>query len=253
MCHLHIFLETTMHHALLLSTILLVSACAHTTQLTSGAEYLAATGPSGVIDVDADIARIAGVEPNLRFPAQIGVARIVNGELTVPGKEEGDLLADLVARHPEMGRFVPISPLIAEMVTGQNCKGCSDRRSVTTDIRRAAARQHLDHVLIYEIGARSSERDTPFALADVTLISGALLPTRKIKVEGIGQAILLDVRNGYPYGTAAATEDLSGLSRSFGTGRRSDALREKATARVAAALLPEMEAMLVELYAALKK
>lgn len=242
-----------MRRVLFLSTMLLASACGHTTQLSSGAEYLAATGPSGVIDVDADIARIAGVEPNLRFPARIGVARIVNGDLSTPGADEGDLLADLVARHPEMGQFVPISPLIAEMVGGQSCSGCSDRTSTITDIRRAAARQHLDHVLIYEIGARGAERDTPFALADVTLIGGAMLPTRKIKVEGIGQAILVDVRNGYPYGTATATEDLSGLARSFGTDRRSDALRNKATAKVSKALMPEMEAMLVELYAALKK
>jgi hypothetical protein len=237
-----------MYRLLFLSTVLLASACAHTTQLTSGAEYLAATGPSGSIDVDADIAKIAGLEPNLRFPA-----RIVNGDLSNPGAEEGDLLADLVARHPEMGQFFPISPLIAEMVTEKTCATCSNRASTITDIRRAAARQHLDHVLIYEIGARSSERDTPFALADVTLIGGALLPTRRIKVEGVGQAILVDVRNGYPYGNAQATEDLSGLARSFGTNRRDDALREKATAKVAKALVPEIEAMLLDLYGVLRK
>ena len=77
---------------------------------------------------------------------------------------------------------MPISPLIAEMVTSRTCASCSDRTSTITNIRHAAARQHLDHLLIHEIGAPSAERDTPFALADVTLIGGALLPTRKIKV-----------------------------------------------------------------------
>jgi hypothetical protein len=242
-----------MRAALLLSTLVFASACTHTAQLTSGAEYLAATGPSGVIDVDAEIARIAGVEPNLRFPARIGVARIVNGALTSPTPEEGELLADLVAHHPEMGAFVPISPLIAEMVNGKDSGYPSGKSSTITEIRRAAARQHLDHVLIYEIGAKSSERDTPFALADVTLIGGAFLPTRQIKVAGVGQAILVDVRNGYPYGTATATEDLSGLARSFGTHRRDQALQDRATAKVAKALVPEMEAMLVDLYKSVGK
>lgn len=71
-------------------------------------------------------------------------------------------------------------------------------REKRTDIRRKAARQHLDQVLIYEIGAQSHERDTPFALADVTLIGGAPLPTGQFKVAGVGQAFLVDVRNGYP-------------------------------------------------------
>jgi hypothetical protein len=232
--------------ALLLSTLLMASACSHTTQLTSGAEYLAATGPAG--SIDADIAALAAIEPNLRFPARIGIARIINGALSAPGAEEGTLLADMIARHPEMGQFVPISPLVSALVNGTDAHGRSNQASAIADIRRAAARQHLDHVLIYEIGARSSERDTPFALADVTLIGGALLPTRSIRVAGVGQAILVDVRNGYPYGTAVATEDLSGLARSFGTGRREEALRDRATAKVASALVPEIEAMLVDLY-----
>jgi hypothetical protein len=238
---------------LLLPALFLAAACTHTTQLTSGAAYLAAPGPSGVIDVDADIAKVAAVEPNLRFPARIGVARIVNGQLSIPSPEEAEDLADLVARHPEMGSFVPVSPLIAELVNDPEVGSSDDGRSSITEIRRAAARQHLDHVLIYEIGARSSERDTPFALADVTLIGGAFLPTRSLKVAGVGQAILLDVRNGYPYGTTTATEDLSGLGRSFGTNRREEALRDRAAARVALALIPEMEAMLVDLYKASRK
>lgn len=242
-----------MRPLLLLPALLIAAACSHTTQLTSGAEYLAAPGPTGVIDVDAEIAKVAAVEPHLRFPARFGVARVVNGSLSMPSPKETENFAELVARHPEMGSFVPISPLIAELVNAPEVGSRDDGRSTITEIRRAAARQHLDHVLIYEIGARSSERDTPFALADVTLIGGAFLPTRSIKVAGVGQAILIDVRNGYPYGTATATEDLSGLGRSFGTNRREEALRDKAAEKVALALIPEIEAMLVDLYKATRK
>lgn len=242
-----------MYRPLVLS--LLLMGCAHAVQTTSGAAFVGARDEDGLRPIDADIAAIAAVEPNLHFPARIGVARIVNGQLSLPSAAEGAMLAELGARHPDYGDFVQISPLIASMVTGSEPDGQPDeyRRgggAIVQDIRRTAARQHLDYVLIYEIGARSRETDTPFALADVTLIGGAFLPTRNIRVAGVGQALFLDVRNGYPYGTAQAAEDLSGLGRSFGQERREARLRERATDKVFAALLPEVEAMLADLRAA---
>jgi hypothetical protein len=239
-----------------LSVVLLVCACSNDIQLTSGAEFVEARGTSGLRPIDADIAKIAAVEPDLQFPARIGVARIVNGELTLPTAEEGELLAELGARNATLGEFVQVSPLVASMVTGSNPDGLAPQNhsrrpeAVVHDIRKTAARQHLDYVLIYEIGARASERDTVFALADVTLIGGALLPTRNIKVAGVGQAIFLDVRTGYPYGTAQAAADLSGLGRSFGGDRREAQLRDKATDKVFVALVPEVEEMFTKLITA---
>jgi hypothetical protein len=245
-------METTMYRPLVLS--LLLMGCANAVQTTSGAAFVGARDEDGLRPIDADIAAIAAVEPNLHFPARIGVARIVNGQLSLPSADEGAMLADLGARHPNFGEFVQVSPLIAAMVTGNDPGGQPDGYGnrggqVVQDIRRTAARQHLDYVLIYEIGARSRETDTPFALADVTLIGGAFLPTRNIRVAGVGQALFLDVRNGYPYATAQVAEDLSGLGRSFGQDRRAAQLRERATDRVFAALVPEVEAMLDELMA----
>jgi hypothetical protein len=230
------FPESPMHRTLTL--LILLAGCSHAIQTTSGAAFVAPTnGP-----IDKDIAAIAAIEPNLKFPARIGVARIVNGQLSLPPADEADALARMAETLAQMGSFVQVSPLIASMVDD----GGTD---VIKDIRRTAARQHLDYVLAYEIGASSSERDTPFALADITLIGGALLPTRNIKVMGQGSAIFLDVRNGYPYGTAQVAEDLSGLARSFGTDRRAAALQDRATLKVFKALVPEVQAMLVALQA----
>jgi hypothetical protein len=66
---------------------------------------------------------------------------------------------------------------------------------------------------------------------------------------GIGNAIFLDGRNGYPDGTAQVAEDLHGLARSFGTDRRALALQDRATLKVFQALVPEVQAMLVALQA----
>jgi hypothetical protein len=238
---------------IVLPVAVLLAACSNDIQLTSGAEFVEARDADGLRPIDPDIAAIASVEPNLHFPARIGVARIVNGELTLPSPSEGEMLAEVGVRFAALGEFVQVSPLITSMLTGSDTSALPPRHDgrghekVIKEIRMAAARQHLDYVLIYEIGARSRERDTVFALADVTLIGGALLPTRNIKVAGVGPAIFLDTRTGYPYGTAQAAADLSGLGRSFGGDRREEQLREKATDKVFAALVPEVEEMFAKL------
>jgi hypothetical protein len=243
-------MEITMRHPFTLTLLLLVSACSNATQTTSGAGFVSAMDAGVQRPIDDEIARIAAIEPNLHFPARIGVARIENGGLTLPSAAEGELLAEVGARHAALGEFVEVSPLIASMVTGSDPNDYPRQSgSVVQDIRKTAARQHLDYVLIYEIGARSSERGTVFALADVTLIGGAFLPTRNIRVAGVGQAIFLDVRTGYPYGTAEKAVDLSGLGRSFGGDRRAEQLRERATDKVFAALVPEVETMIAKLIA----
>jgi hypothetical protein len=228
-----------MHRTLAL--LILLSGCSNPIQYTSGADFVApANGP-----IDKDIATIAAIEPNLHFPARIGVARVFNGALSLPSADETEALAAMAETLAPMGTFVQVSPLISAMVNDE--RDHPSTPDAINDIRRTAARQHLDYVLVYEIGARSTETDTPFALADVTLIGGALLPTRNIKVAGIGNALFLDVRTGYPYGTAQVAEDLSGLARSFGTERRREALQDRATRVVFKALVPEVQAMLVDL------
>ena len=246
-----------MKHLIMLPALFLAAACTYSTQTTSGADYVSSS-PNGVARaIDANIAAVASVEPQLSFPARIGIARVVNGQLSLPPVGELQLFADVAQRYPHAGEFVPVSPLVMAMVTdnGSNVSS-SDHYSrhntaaeVINDIRLASARQHLDYVLIYEIGARSRTGDTPFALADVTIIGGMLLPTRNIRVAAVGAAILVDVRNGYPYGTVQVAEDVSGLGRSWASERRTDSLRNQAALKVARSLVPEVEEMLAELIA----
>ena len=229
---------------------LVLSACGPHIQTSSGRDYISATSASFI---EEDIAKAAAVEPNLRFPARIGIARIINGSLTLPPSEETALFTGIAERNSQYGEFVAVSPLIMAMMTG-NESGINQRRSgnagaVIHQIRLASARQHLDYVIIYEVGARSRTHNTPFALADVTLLGGMLLPTRNIDVAGIGAAAFIDVRNGYPYGTTQVSADLSGFARTFREDRRSRELQARATLKVAEALVPDIEEMLAELAA----
>lgn len=230
--------------------LMALTACSPNIQTSSGASFIEQS--PGLID--ADIAEAAGVEPNLSFPARIGIARIVNGDLSLPPPNETALFAGIAERNSHYGEFIPVSPMVVAMMSlNRTDKVQSHYRShageIIQQIRLASARQHLDYVIIYEVGARSRAGNTPFALADVTLVGGMLLPTRNIEVAGIGAAAFLDVRNGYPYGTTQVTTDLSGFARTFQVNIRSSELRAQATMKVAEALVPDIEKMLSELAA----
>jgi hypothetical protein len=230
-----------MRRFLLLILLSVLSACGHQIQTSSGADYVAARPGS----IDTSIAEEAAIEPDLLFPARIGLARIVNGELTSPTGEEAEMFAQFSQRNRSLGDFIPISPLVVSMVTPSRQ---ARREDVMQALRKGAARQHVDYLLVYEMGVRSTLKDTPLAIADVTIIGGFLLPTRHVKMAGVGQAALIDVRNGYPYGTASVVHDLSRLERSFGSfSRNAEAHENRALNQVAKKLVPEVEAMLTKL------
>lgn len=84
-----------MNHLLILITTLLLTACSVDYQNTSGAAYLAA----GEID-DPDLRRAAAYEPNLHFPARIGVVKLVYNQITTPPSAERAVFADTLSPVP---------------------------------------------------------------------------------------------------------------------------------------------------------
>lgn len=209
--------------ALALSVVLL-SACSRTTQTTSGQEYLSqykyvpASGPvrqmkqaDGTVteeikSIDQRVREAAAVEPVLRFPARIGLARIENGNLTVMPMEEADgwnKTAERLGRS--FGEFVPVNPMVARMVAGTRSYGQYDSAGTIDAIRLGAARQHLDAVLVYEVTTKESEHSNILAAANTTILGGYILPSERHDAEGLGNALLIDVVQGYPYGTLTTT------------------------------------------------
>jgi len=138
-------------------------ACETTAQYTSGADYLerypaqASSSASSSLSAsvaahsktDAAIREIAAVEPDLHFPARIGLARIHQRELVgVPADEAESWRAAAENLGAGYGEFIPVSPLVAEMISPHNR---FSKSSVVEHIRRGAARQHLDYVITYEV------------------------------------------------------------------------------------------------------
>ena len=219
---------------------LVLTACEHYTQTTSGADYLARYDSSytptegGGSDVDADVRRIAAVEPDIRFPARIGLARIQRGRLVGVPADEGYIWQALAEElGPRYGDFVPVSPLIAASVGERGTLDeystiYSPTQEVIADIRRGAARQHIDYVLVYEVGSSKQGKANAISLADLSIVGMFVLPSRSIEVEASASGILLDVRNGYPYATLTAHAEKNGLSRAVSEYSRTRELADTA-------------------------
>lgn len=144
------------------------------------------------------------------------MARIEHGRLTTLPERDARLWQEQVEKlGGEYGEFVPVSPLIAEMVSETSNRRSNTAADVIAHIRRGAARQHLDYVLAYEVGASRREKSNALALADLTIIGMFVLPSRTIDVEATASGLMLDVRTGYPYATLTTHADKSGVSRAI--------------------------------------
>jgi len=196
---------------------LLLGACSHTIQASSGADYVARynqTAYQSSSTLDGEIRDIAAIEPNLRFPARFGLARIEKGQLTGIPADEAELWTEMTERQgSRYGEFLPISPLVTSMVSAPY-----DRRTtnIVNDIRKGAARQHVDYVLIYEVTDKKERRSNDLRVGDATILGLFLLPSRKVKIDSTASAILLDVRNGYPYVTATSFAENKGTTSAVG-------------------------------------
>ena len=251
--------------ALAVATALLVSGCDHSIQTTSGQAYLDKYPASGLVasgdekSIDAKVREVAAVEPTLRFPARIGLARIENGELTgVPGEEANAWMKAAENLGPTFGQFVPLSALVAAMVSGPDTAARTGRdvnssRMYRTmeKIRLGAARQHLDAVLVYEVYGKSERNENPLALLNLTIIGAYMLPGESVHADGFASALLLDVRNGYPYGSARKVVAHDTVTPSAGSYDRSRSIMQATMTRAVVELVPEVEQMFRKLQPAL--
>lgn len=250
--------------ALVAGLAALLAGCGYQVQTTSGSQYLSAydDGAAAAAASDAEIAAAADVEPQLRFPARLGLARIGHQGLMAVPPAEAEAWRALAGRLGSgYGEFVPVSPLIAALAdtpavdahdAGQVRAYRQSLSQVVREVRLGAARQHLDAVLIYEAFGRSEETSNPLAVTKLALI-GFFLPTEDVAAEGFAQAVLVDVRNGYTYGTASATsqEPAWRLASAGNTGPARRAAEGEAQARAVENLAGEVETMVRALRLAL--
>jgi len=243
----------TLKHLILSAGLLSLCACSHTTQYTSGQDYLkrydrsTATFTPSNGSIESDIRSIAAIEPNLQFPARIGLARIERGRLISIPHDESEAWATLHCRlGPSFGDFVPVSPLITSMVSKTD-RNNPQAKDIVDNIRRGSARQHLDYVLIYEVTDIADQNRNALQLADLSILRLFVLPSRNIKADSTATAMLIDVRNGYPYGTATAFAERKAVTTSVGSRGRKAKLKDKARLIAVEELTGDVETFMFEL------
>lgn len=241
---------------------LLLCGCSAYTQATSGSDWLAGypsqASHSGAAsdDIDARVRQAGAIEPTLHFPARIGIARIgeINRQpslVAVPQQEAAAWMAAKGRLGDGFGEFVPVSPMIAAMMEpggtiSSNDRGAATRHLMET-VRLAAARQHLDAVLLYEVDATVDQKSNPLRFADWTVIGAFIVPSRDVKAAGVAQAMLIDVRNGYPYGQVTSSVDDKTKSTAFYSDEARASLAQKVEDAAAAKLVGESEGMIRKL------
>ena len=258
----------------------LFAACTSQIQTTSGETFLQnyssavqvpAPGTGAVdVDVDAEVRDAAAVEPILKFPARIGLAYVRGGYLVpVPAAHTEGWHAAMEKAGTRFGQFVPVSPLVAALAA-DSAKGKTpvavraaggypyrygggDLAETVRVIRLAAARQHLDAVLVYETAAKTGNSATPLSALNISIIGLAVVPANFISADAVAQGLLLDVRNGYPYGTVSTVGTDYSMSTWSNTGPAQRDAAFDAEAEAAANLGLEAIAMMDRLKTALEK
>ncbi len=214
-------------------TLLLGGCLASSVQTSSGSDYLARTpitgalhGPSAPTEnLDEAVRRAAAVEPTAHFPMKICLARIDRGGLSEPPPEEMALWASLGDKlGPSVGEFAILNPLIASFAATAYTHPANETMAtrLVADIRLGAAREHCDTAFIYEPRAAGKLNDTPLQLLNWTIVGYFIVPSTGVQADGTAEALLVDVRTGYPYA------QLTGASHNetFTAGNtRSDAMR----------------------------
>ena len=234
---------------------LLIAGCeSYTKQTTSGKDYLSKypTQMRSVesAELDQEVRELANIEPNLRFPARIGLVKLYDGKLanlTAAEVEEWQAAKERLGKS--FGDFVPVSSIIAESVykAPKNYSRQSETQEIMRKVRLAAARQHLDVVLLYEVFSSSKSDELASSVANLTIIGAYFIPSESIETTGYANALLLDVRTGYPYGTAAASVTKGGLASSYFQDQKRRNLSQRNHVAAALKLVPEVESMMREL------
>ncbi len=200
-------------------------------------------------DINQMIRQAAVVEPTLKFPARIGIARINSGYLsTIPVEELEAWDKSRQKLGEEFGEFIPVNPMIANMVAKtldyeRDHKYHYQMMDVMNKIRLGAARQHLDAVLIYEVYSREDSESNLLSIANLTIIGAYILPSKSVTTEGFANAMLIDVIQGYSYGTAEAFLDKSEMATTFGRREKMDQLSDQIKSEVTIKLVAEVEDM----------
>ena len=206
---------------------------------------------------DAEVAELEALRPQLPNPFRLGIAPPleVTGVRDLPwatwqqwndggarfgtwSEADEARLRAWSERCRDLGWIDDVVFLPNALVAGAD--GTPD--DILLRVRTAAARSHVDAVLVTQtIGAQTGSSNL-LALLDLSIVGAFLFPGHDLRSQMVVEGLLVDTRNEYLYASARGTHASEGSSQASLIGERADALLAEARA----AAIEEMAQGLIE-------
>lgn len=192
-----------------------------------------------MVFTDLDVEEIDALQPQLPVPFRLGIAPPIEpndsrlrASAWSPGEKE--VLDAWGKKMLDVGLVSEIEMLPGLLIGSQLF---ADADSFLTRVRQAAARTHVDAVLIVHRRSNSYNELSPLILLDLTIVGAFVLPSHTVHIQTAMEGIVIDTRNEYLYVSAngyAEDDDSTAswyvhqLARSLETKTRGSALQQLA-------------------------
>jgi hypothetical protein len=191
---------------------------------------------------DPGVHEVLVKQPLASFPAAMAVARVQepgyrNRCIGSWGSGAYSLVTGRDVETPADFERLQKLPLVRS-VAPLNRLLVSENLKDGEQLRRAAAELGSDLLLVYTFDTTFTSDDWAPPLAVITL---GLFPTYSIKVQTTASLAVLDVRNGFVYGTGEASSKKSGISNAWTDDSELDVVRKKAERDALDGLLANLE------------
>jgi hypothetical protein len=223
-----------------------LSGCTHSKYVTPG-------GPAdmvalGISHADADrltdmeIAARMSRRPAASFPAAIAVLRVQGRgycNYTTTGYGEGDYTIVTSRDVEDFADWDVINrlPMVRGIATVNRLTSPPSVKS-EMGLRSAAAELHADILFVYTFDTVFHTETTVPALGVITL---GLFPNERARVTSTVSGAFIDVRTGYIYGTAEATNKNSRITNAWNTESAVDKTRVECERSAFKELMPQVE------------
>lgn len=192
---------------------------------------------------DADISALMALEPAVQFPARLATVRVQSsgyhsltadsygsGQFSVVTTRDIENADDLqrLASQDQLSGVAPMTRLILPQ-----------ELNTLRDLRLGAARLKADLLLVYTLDTSFNVEST--ALGPLSAITLGFLPNKQAFVSATTSALLVDVRTGFVYGAAEATERESQRATMWNSREAIDSARQQAEAQSFHSFVGEFE------------
>jgi hypothetical protein len=231
-------------HLILLSALSTVVGCAAYAVPGHGANFrqLGMSASQREQQTDPSIKDVLSKKPLASFPATVAIVRIqdtryANRTVQTYGNGSYCVVLSRDVEKPELIAQIAKQPLLANLEPINRLE-LPENLTSADDLRAAAAQLHADMLLIYTFDDDFNDQDLA---AFMTILTIGISPNKSLTVTSTASAVLMDVRNGYIYGGAEATEKKNVIVNCWGEDAAAESVRQQVEGKAFAKLCGEFQ------------